>query len=87
MNPISSRLSSDHTAQTDAAFSLVMLTVVAAVALLPRVPLFLSLPLFSSPEAFVCLGTSWSRRFPLHEEVTGETSVFVAQINGEVSTY
>lgn len=38
MNPISSRLGSDHTVETDAAFSFVVLTVVAVVAFLPHGP-------------------------------------------------
>lgn len=54
MYPISSRLSSDHTVETGTAFSFVMLTVVAVVAFLPHVPLL------SSPEGFICLGTSCS---------------------------
>ena len=37
MYPMSSRLSSDHSAQTDAALSCVLLTVVAVVAFIPRV--------------------------------------------------
>lgn len=81
MYPILSRLSSDHTVETDAAFSFVMLTVVAVVAFLPHVPLFLS------SEGFICLGTSYRWRFPLIEQGIGKTSVFVVQINGEVSIY
>lgn len=62
MYPISSRLGSDHTAQTDAAFSFVMLTLVAVAAFLPRVPLSTS---SSSPEGFICLGINFRWRFPL----------------------
>lgn len=62
MYPVASRLSPDHTAEPDAAFSFVMLTVVAVVALLKLV-YFLSLRssplLLSSPEGF-CL--SWHRQ-------------------------
>lgn len=78
--PVSSRLSPDHTAQTDAAFSFVMLTVAAAVAFLPHVPLS---PLLSSPVAFICLGTGRRWRFSLTEPRI-ETSVMVAYIYGEV---
>lgn len=62
MYPISSRLGSDHTAQTDAAFSFVMLTLVAVAAFLPHVPFSMS---SSSPEGFIYLGINFWWRFPL----------------------
>lgn len=80
MYPISSRLRSDHTVETQN-FPFVVLTVVAVVAFLPHGPF----TLFSSG---VCL--FWHQ---LQVEISssragiGETLVFVVQADGVVSIY
>lgn len=64
ISPILSRLSSHHTAETDAAFSFVMLTVVAVVALLPLFLLSLTSPSFLLLRGLFVLALAVGGDFP-----------------------